>query len=192
MGNDPAALIEAWFAEHDGDGEFQKPSPAVAFSVIVPSSSAGRIVYTTKPRVVSTVIEQSEVPGELGMVGRYGLPGEADARWLSGMVGPGGLSFLGDMDPVDLMIFFWLRERLSPGRIGYSGLNDALLDALGIVSTDLVAIPLAPSERRAIAFLRGLFPDLRETVGPRCAQILEQGRKIELEVMLQSKHGLML
>lgn len=64
------------------------------------------------------------------MIGRYGLPNQDDVHWLSALVGSRGLLFLGDMDPVDLMIFAWLRGHLRRSHIEYLGVSDAFLSLL--------------------------------------------------------------
>jgi hypothetical protein len=187
MGNDSAKLIEAWFAEHSEDGEFVCGAGRAPYSVIGPPSSVARMIFTTKPTIVSMAIESRELPAQFGMVGRYGLPSDADVGWVCDVIGPRALLFLGDMDPVDLMVFAWLRARVHPRRITYLGVSDDFIDALGISSTESLSAPCAPSEQKSLAFLTSVFPDFRETVGCKCARVLTQGQKVELDAVVSAE-----
>ena len=59
--------------------------------------------------IASAAIHESGLSESYGMVGRYGLPNKADLAWIRKVIGKQPLLFLGDMDPVDLMVFVWLR-----------------------------------------------------------------------------------
>lgn len=179
-------LIEAWFSEHDGDGEFVCAGQAVPYWVIGPSPNVHRMIFTTKPRIVSAAIEQSVTSSAFGMVGRYGLPSETDVDWLSKMIGQLGVAFLGDMDPVDLMVFVWLRERLLSHRMTFLGISDAFLNTLAISSVTSLSMRSSSSEQSALAVLGDTFPDMRETIGTGCAAVLDQGNKIELESLVSN------
>lgn len=174
--------ISAWFAEHDDDGEFALGTRALPFSVIRPAGAAAPVLLTTKPSVVMPIIDREARHG-FGMIGRYGLPDEADLRWILKVIGRHPLFFLGDMDPVDLMVFAWLRAVLRPRPVTYLGVNDDFFKALELPSTGSFSIPCGPSERESLAFLKRVFPDLTEKVGHKCAEMLDRGEKIELEVI---------
>ena len=189
MGNDVVRLTEEWFTTHD-DGEFASGTRAHPYSVVPPATDAGRIVFTTKPSTVLAAIGQGKVADESGVIGRYGLPSRTDLDWISGMIARREFLFLGDMDPVDLMVFAWLRSGLSPKQVTFAGINDALLEAAGLSSTTTILIPLAPSEQQALTILRDVLPDLGDTVGVNCVRMLEQGRKIELEALGSSRTGM--
>lgn len=183
MGNGLVRLIEAWFLEHDGDGEFLSGIRGLPYSVIGSPGAAGRIVFTTKPQVVAAVMQERDAPAGIGMVGRYGLPNKADLGWIRKVIGHQPLLFLGDMDPVDLMVFAWLRASLRPKDVTYLGINDAFLKALEFSSIKSLSSPCAPSERKALTLLDEVLPDLRETAGEKCVELLERGHKIELDVI---------
>lgn len=110
MQSNTATLIEAWFTEHNQDGEFVWDGRAVPYSIVGPSSHVERMVLTTKPLIVSIAIGKASE--RVGMIGRYGLPQVSDLSWIRSIVGQRPLLFLGDMDPVDLMVFAWLRIHL--------------------------------------------------------------------------------
>jgi len=180
-------LIREWFLEHDGDGEFVSGVRAFPYSVIGSSGSAGCVIFTTKPTVVSAVLHDYEAATSPGMVGRYGLPDDADLLWIRKVIGRRSLLFLGDMDPVDLLVFAWLCASLRPKRIAHLGVNDAFLRALKVGSTKSLSTPCVPSERESLTLLKKVLPDLRHTVGPKCARMLERGEKLELEAILSNR-----
>jgi hypothetical protein len=189
--NDPARLIEGWFAKHD-DGEFgpsRRVRRSFPYSVLGPTTDGAPIVFTTKPSVVLAAIDQEEVADGPGVIGRYGLPSRTDLDWIDRIIGARALLFLGDMDPVDLMVFAWLRSSLHPKQVTFAGINDALLEAARLSATTPLSIPLAASEQQSLTLLRSVLPDLGDTVGRDCARLLEQGRKIELEGVRSGREG---
>ncbi len=186
MRENSADLIQSWFVRHDGDGEFQCGERVFPYTVIGPAGM-DRFIFTTKPRGVLAIIERCGVQDGIGMIGRYGLPAAADLEWIRKIVGRRRLLFLGDMDPVDLLVFAWLAERLGSRRVGYLGVNDALLDALRIRPVQPLLIECALSERKSLAFLKRVFPAFPAVVGPRCAQMLERGEKMEFEAVVSAK-----
>jgi hypothetical protein len=179
-------LIENWFADHSEDGEFAYEARAAAYSVIGPSTRAGCIVFATKRSPVALAIHDSADCAGLGMIGHYGLPNDADIAWIRKVITNHQLFFLGDMDPVDLMIFCWLRSRLRPKRVVHLGVNDSYLAELQVDLPDSFILRCSPSERKSRSLLETVFPDLRATVGPRCAQLLKRGRKIELDAVVSA------
>jgi len=188
MGQELVEKIEGWFANCDCDGEFARPARSVPYWVIPPVHNTGRLIFTTKPRVILAAIDHAGVDVELGVVGRYGLPNVADIPWLTNLSRMHGLLFLGDMDPVDFMVFLWCRESLPSKCITYLGLKDTLLDLLGMRSAESVSIPCTISEQKTLAFLNDVYPGVKEVLGTQCALILDQGRKVELEAILGSKN----
>lgn len=183
-----AKLIEAWFLEHDGDGEFLAGRRACPYSLIGSVGAAARIIYTTKPSIVCAAMAPAPPPS-IGIVGRYGLPSKADLIWIRKLIARQQLLFLGDMDPVDLLVFAWLRASLHPTRIGYLGINDAFLGSLRLSSTRSIYGRCAPSEVESRVLLRQVFPDLRETLGRRNAELLERGHKVELDVIVSTRRS---
>ncbi|HVC95489.1 MAG TPA: hypothetical protein VND64_17470 [Pirellulales bacterium] len=126
MGNSAITLIEKWFADHE-DGNFAPPTPSEPFWVVRTTSNSARMIYTTKSTWIRAAFENSEFVDRAGLVFRCGLPVAADVPWLLDVVGRRELFFLGDLDPPDLMIFAWLRNRLAPAPIVHLGVNDWLL-----------------------------------------------------------------
>lgn len=186
MKNDSTKLIREWFAEHDGNGEFVSGIKAFPYSVIGSTDSAGHIIFTTKPTIVSAIIHNCETAQDFGMVGRYGLPDASDLHWIRKMIGLRPLLFFGDMDPVDLMVFAWLRANLHSKCVTHLGVNDAFLKSLNISSVKTLSSPCAPSELKSLVLLKKVLPYLREVVGQKCNKMLEKGYKIELDMIVSN------
>lgn len=183
MRSNPAKIIEAWFTDYAQDGDFvYEPQPA-PYTVIASSKTKGRIIYATKPHYAASAIYESDDCAQLGLVGRYGLPGRFDLAWIRKVVANHELFFLGDLDPPDLMIFAWLRARLRPQRIEHLGINDAYLAATQVQLPDEWIFRCSPSERKSLPVLFKAFPDLRRILGFKCARVLEDGRKLEIDAV---------
>jgi len=120
------------------------------------------------------------------MIGRYGLPSLDDLAWIRDVVGSRRVLFIGDMDPVDLMVFIWLRTLLPSRRTVYLGVNDKFLESLGIPLRRLCQIPFSPAERKSVALLQHVFPTLAKTLGPSCSRTFERKRKVEFEAVLSA------
>ena len=188
MSSDPIRLVEEYFASHDGDGEFVVHRRSVPYSVIWPRTAFAHLVLTTKPDFLSMVAARTDhaVLERVAMIGGYGLPNVDDLELIGSLPESTGLCFLGDLDPVDLMIYAWLRARLPSRNVAYLGIGDKLLSVAGAQISELPSIALAPSETRSMAILHRTFPDIRETVGNQCLELLSRGRKIELEAVADS------
>jgi hypothetical protein len=180
MQNKLIAVIEAWFAEHN-DGEFVSGIREQPYSVIGPASDDGRIIFATKAHIASAVMYDGQISEEFGMISRGGLPSQTDLRWISQMIGTCEVLFLGDMDPVDLMVFAWLRAGLHPRRVTHVGVNDAFVKAAKFSSIKTLWCPCDPLEQQSLPLLKEVLPDLTKTVGKNCARMLEQGQKLELD-----------
>ncbi len=179
-------LVEECFKRHDGDGEFVVGTRLAPFSVVPPASKSDRLVFTTKPAVLLAAKELWMEPEVFGMIGRYGLPCRSDRDWICDVIGSRTLLFLGDMDPVDLLVFAWLRAAVHPKRVRYSGINDELVDVLQIPSLESVSIPCSASECEELTVLLEAFPDHLQNLGARCTKTLHAGRKVEMEAILSA------
>ena len=184
MSRQLTAQIERWFHAHDGDGEFTRSPREAPYLVVGPTDATDCIIYTTKPVLVCGVLAEADRSSQTAVIGRYGLPRESDLPWLRQLIGNRPLLFLGDLDPVDLMVFAWLRLKASPDSISYLGVSDRLLHQIGVLPSTPPTIPYAPSERESSALLRDLLPDLVDVVGNQCAQFLDKKIKVELETLI--------
>jgi hypothetical protein len=185
MHRDKAKLIEAFFTEHADDADFGHDSHA-PFLVIGPGDDVSPIIFTTKPSPVAAAICQSEPCKEFGMIGRYGLPALKDAQWIRGVAAARKLLFLGDLDPVDLLVFAWLRLSLPSNSVAFLGTSDPYLAALQASLPESFLMSCSPSERAGLALVHEVFPDFCETIGPGCAELVDSGRKIELDAIVSA------
>ena len=179
--------IEAWFAKNDGDGNFTRSPRHFPYTLIGVSGPCGTIVYCSK-LLKYLFLDDRQVPSNVGLLQRYGLPNRNDLGWMRQLVGKRKLLFFGDLDPVDLLVFAWLRRRLRGVWLEHLGINDALLAAVGFEPADSVpsgrTIRLRGSEKKAMQVLAKAFPDFAEIVGEKCAALLARGRKLEIEAIL--------
>ncbi len=177
--------IEKWFNRRSDDGDFVCSKKPGIFSIIAPPGEQAPVLFVTKPSTVATAILESGA--SVGMIGREGLPIGSDAQWIRRAVGKATLLFLGDMDPADLMIFAWLRARMHPKKITHRGINDAFLHDVDVFLPESFIMKCSPSEQKALPILNSVFPDYAAVVGPNCADLLANARKIELEAIISAK-----
>jgi hypothetical protein len=180
MNNRLTDLIERWFAEHP-DGEFVSNIRHCPYSVVGPPNDKGRMIFAGKTHLVSAAMDEGRLFGRFGMIGRGGLPTQADLHWIRELIGTRDVLFIGDMDPPDLMLFAWLRASLHPRNVLFVGVNDAFIQAVKIPSIKSLWMRCDPSEQLALPILKTIIPDLRKLVGGNCARMLEKGQKIELD-----------
>jgi hypothetical protein len=187
-GNLPSTVDE-WFESVSEESEFVQIERSFPYSVIGPISIDAPIVFTTKPACVLSSICVHPECGSIALIGRPGLPSRNDLNWLRSFVGKHRLFFLGDMDPVDLMVFTWLRENLKPMSVEHFGVSDSFIEALKVQLPDSFIMSCAPSEISSLSCLAAVFPDFGSVVGDGCAKLLDEGRKIELEAVVSMLAG---
>jgi hypothetical protein len=101
--------IEAWFVAHE-DGEFVCCHRGQPFQVVGRSQESRCAIYTTKPQLILQLLDGVVNDAvQCGLIGRYGLPNDLGAGSVLSLLYDLDVHFIGDMDPVDLMIFAWLR-----------------------------------------------------------------------------------
>ena len=185
MSFDVPNTIEEWFMQCGEDIEFVRSGRADAYAVIGPSKTEARpiYVYATKPSLVLEAKWKYPDFDTLGLISRSGLPNTEDVSWICDLLGQNELMFLGDMDPVDLMVFAWLRARLDHSQVTYLGISDSYLNQLRVVLPQTFIMSCASSEQTSLSLLGTVLPDFRELIGPDCAALLDDGRKIELEAV---------
>jgi len=177
---DAASEVSALFTGK-GAGELVRLPVTHPYSVTVPSPGTRYVLCTTKPACVLHTLEQGGGLASMQVVGRAGLPNEDDAAWLRTLARDRAVLFLGDADPADLLVFAWLRSRIP---LSHVGVSDLLVQKLGARVEDFTTIPLADDERTAVSLMANLCPDYRAVVGPQCADLLDRGRKIEMEAVI--------
>jgi hypothetical protein len=122
------------------------------------------------------------------LIGRSGLPpDEDDLSWIETLMSGRSVFFVGDMDPADIMIFVWLRERLQLHSFQLLGVSDLFLSATKVdpnEDPESILISCSPREQRAVEIFDELELDLSHVVGKRCADTLRRREKFELEAVL--------
>ena len=143
-------------------------------------------VYATKQTVLSEQV-LSGLPKNVSLIVRNGLPGAGDLAWIERMAGKSLLGFVGDLDPVDLMIFAWMEAQLPHGSLQFLGLGDRILRKLSPAEKRRAIISLSPSEIAAIPLLNEVLPEWDELIGRESHALVAGGLKIELEGVI---HGI--
>jgi hypothetical protein len=179
--------IGEWFEHHGDDGEFVRAGRAHPYSVIGPTARTSQVIFCTKPSVMLSSMRAKDLDGEFSMIGRYGLPGPDDCQWIAHITRSRTLTFVGDLDPVDWMVFLWLREGLGRKRVTFGGISDRLLSNLKVRVRPVQMIEMATSERRALGVVNTLCPEVGRLIGARCSTVIGNGHKIELESILRGR-----
>lgn len=185
MNESIASKIASFFASHHERGEFVRYPREAPYKLIAPTTEPSRIVYVTKCSVLSTGL-LSDLPTDVMLLSRYGLPADSDIALIGRLSDQAAVRFLGDLDPVDLLIFAWLRSQFVPDMVHFLGIRDDLLSCLSPQDRGNCTIDLDASEIEAIPLLEEALPDLYELVGPDSYRLLMAHRKIELEGLV---HG---
>jgi hypothetical protein len=187
MAGNISQQIAACFAERSG-AEFGFRLGEHVFGTARSHSLNQGVLYTTKPACVLHALDRLESRPSIDVVGGCGLPSQRDGESLCEWVGNRKTYYLGDCDPVDLLLFAWLREFVD---VVHLGVGDTLIYLLATTLSDAMEIPLAPCEASSLATLEQLCPDYRSLLGPRCAALIARGKKLEVEAVLNfSKFGL--
>ena len=175
-----AQQLRKRIAELDG-GELTGAPSASPYWVVFPAASSRTFVYTTKPQAAGYLLGHEDSEVSMGVIGRYGLLRDEDLSGIARILGDYAIYFLGDCDPFDLLVFAWLRQHFP---IRFLGVSDAVVSALGVEVNDRITIPLPEEEQLAMRLVREVWPEFAESIGPRCARLLEGNRKLELEALV--------
>lgn len=143
-----------------------------------PTENAAFVIYTTKFFAVERLIANSEIDVETDVLGRYGIPSDQQLESTWSFIGNRQTIFLGDCDPIDLLVYTFLSERI---KIDYFGVSDLLLWALGTKIENWNTIELLNDELEALELLKETKIQYENLMGSRCYEMLKQGRKLEVE-----------
>lgn len=136
------------------------------------------------------------LPKDVVALVHYGIPTplhlDMIREWIE-RVG-GCIHFIGDLDPMDLMVFAALRSADPSLRavnrqrieICYAGINDDWLELCRRrtrrgLARDPGAIVMPAIEREHLEIVDELLSDLEALIGSRCLELLTSGYKLELE-----------
>lgn len=143
-----------------------------------PKENAAFVIYTTKFFAVERLIANSEIDAEIDVLGRYGIPSDQQLESTRSFISDRRSFFVGDCDPIDLLVYTFLAERIS---IDYFGVSDLLLQALGTKIENRNTIELLNDELEALELLKETKIQYETLVGSRCYEMLRKGRKLEVE-----------
>lgn len=183
---------------YDSDYEFLGRASWNSLEVQFPSKSPQALLFFTKSFLFRYWQEQWPLPEHLFILVRYGLPTVEQWKLIRDLAARVRLPicFVGDLDPLDLTVFVALRsgdsELRHPSRralrISYCGIDDRWLT---LAERHLSAewkrhrsfpiIRMAPIELEHRDVILNLAPWLLDEIGPRSAELLRSGVKLELE-----------
>ncbi len=180
-----AAKISSFFASHHEGGEFCHYLREVPYKLIAPTTEPSWFVYVTKCSSLAAGL-LPDLPTDVTLLSRYGLPAPSDVALIGRLADQLTIGFLGDLDPVDLLIFAWLQAQFAPRQVRLLGIRDRLLSCLSPQEQSQCLIRLDESEIEALPLLKEALPDLLKLIGPESYRLLMSQQKIELEGLV---HG---
>ena len=142
-----------------------------------------RVVYTTKTGSVFHARTRTTAAEKFSMIGRYGLPGVADTKWIEQIVGPRRLFFIGDADPAESDDFPMAPINTRLEKAHSRGSKRSPLASLSSRFGGSLRFGCL-AEIQSMAVLEKVFPDFGSLLGPECAKLLAEKRKIEIEAVI--------
>ena len=164
--------------------------------VFAPPSLPKALLFFTRRFLCKVWLEQDRYPKHLLSMVRGGVLTLGYWRWIRDAAKQARLPlcFVGDLDPYDLTTFLVLRsgdpDLRRPGRqalpITFAGIDDSWLELceghlLPRMRGELPVIKMAGLELEHRDIVLHLAPWLLDLVGPRCADLLRSGMKLEVE-----------
>jgi hypothetical protein len=155
--------------------------PPAPLSIRIGPKKPKRLLYVTK----ESFVHFTSFPDDVAVFNQSRFPSPATcellvqlSRWARKPIW-----FVGDLDPLDLTKF-WSIRNLVP--IRYLGIDDRWLQLcrkhLQIQpGLNAITIKMGDTEREHFEVVKQLLPSLDRLIGPGCLDLLESGRKLELE-----------
>ncbi|MET0554439.1 MAG: hypothetical protein ABW221_15450 [Vicinamibacteria bacterium] len=128
---------------------------------------------------------KSEWPSGLVLVAAAGIVTRPQAAVLERLASDRSapIAFVGDADPMGLHTYASLRRHLGAQRVRFTGICDAVLDAIGdddVQPDRLGTLEFSAFERAHLRVVDGLVKPER-VLGPRVSAVLRSGKTIQLE-----------
>lgn len=176
-----------------GEYESLVPEQFPPLQVYLGGGRPTQLLYFTKDFLCSHWMIEGQFPSHWIALARRGLPTPSyleEVRRYQASVGV-PISFVGELDPLDLTIFLTLMrgdvDLRSSGRqipVRYLGLSDDWLRLLKRGANPISGtLGMERLEREHFELIRQALPNLRSLVGERCFALLDAGHKLELEGM---------
>lgn len=152
-----------------------------------------KIFYFTKRGIVHQFRDGGLIDPEWILIFRYVMPTQEAIDFIRYLVRGFGasLTFVGDLDPLDLNIYAALQagspdfaETAEPMTVAYAGIDDewlALADKFRLKSGPPPEFSQHRLEREHFKVVRELIPGLEALLGSRSFELLRAGKKVELE-----------
>lgn len=184
-----AEKVHDFFDEHAGDGTFDLWYDCFPTTYVPYLPSMHGLLYVQKPSVLRRLVDGC-APPELtfGLLSQVGLPTQRVVTMLESLTSLRFVSALVDLDPVGLMTFAWLREKLPEKKVTLIGINTQMCEHIGVIPTYPLLIEFEPSEQKAFEMLSCNYPALLEEPGEICNQLFKQHKKLELESFLSREN----
>jgi hypothetical protein len=163
------------------DGEITSQDRSSPFIVVPPRNDESTVLYVTKWPPIYRASESSVNAMNCGVVARYGIPNVEEISWVKEFAKDRKLLFLGDCDPFDLLVYSAISSVFA---IEYLGVSDRLIKLLDVNIERNITIPLATAELDALEYLQLRTPQLESLLGANCYRMLTQGRKMEVEAII--------
>jgi hypothetical protein len=185
----PRAELARFLEELESEpGDYERLAPEAwpPLEVLLPKGpKARRTLFVTKRCIPLRWMDEDPDLGDWAILCRPGLPTASYRQEISAHCSKTRPAiFLGDLDPLDIHVYLTLREEAPVLR--YGGLNDACLDLCernlkqGRLLLGAPLLPMGPMEQRHFSILDSMV-DLAALIGPRSRDLLQSGRKLELE-----------
>jgi hypothetical protein len=179
--------------ERAARGEYESlvPEQFPPLQVYLGGGRPTQLLYFTKDFLCSHWMIEGQFPSHWVALARRGLPTpsylEEVRRYQMGVGVP--ISFVGELDPLDLTVYLMLLrgnvDLRSSGRgipVRYLGVSDDWLRLREKGANPISGtLGMERLEHEHFELIRQALPDLRSLVGERCFALLEAGHKLELE-----------
>jgi hypothetical protein len=186
------AHVRALVGENDEWTEYDRFVP---IEVVTGASPRSRWVFSTKVSTLMRMVGTTDVPDDVGLIGRYGVGSPATFEVVKKVLGPDcTVDFFGDLDPLDLTIYLLLRNEVP---VRYIGVSQPWLVAAEAafptspprtgLSFERHTIKMTTFEQEHWRLLKQAGFNLDDVLGSAATEILDAGRKVELEAVINGE-----
>lgn len=186
------ALEQSWqqvrrlAEQHADDWEGQDLVGDAPLRIFAGARVPRRVLVVTKEAILKRW-RNSDWPSALVLVVASGIVTRPQAAILEKLASDRSapIAFVGDADPMGLHTYVSLRGHLGAQRVRFTGLCDAVLDAIGdddVQPDRLKTSEFSAFDRAHLRVVEGLVKPER-VLGPRVSAVLRNGKKIQIEAL---------
>ena len=187
----PRALEQSWqqvrrlAARHPNDWLGQDLVGDAPLRIFAGAGVPRRVLVVTKePALIRW--PKSDWPTGLVLVAASGIVTRPQAAILENLASDRSapIAFVGDADPMGLHTYVSLRVHLGAQRVRFTGICDAVLDAIGddVQPDKLNALEFSAFERAHLRAVEGMVKPER-VLGPHVSAVLRSGKTIQIEAL---------